>query len=258
MERSSTVAVAAETPALRAEAKEIAARLELPFVAAPSPDLTFLLTLTPTRLELRQTGSGAAGPVYVDFTGGAASHRRRYGGGKNQPIARAVGLKGGAAPSVLDATAGLGRDAFVLASLGCTVRMIERSPIVATLLQDGLRRARQDPGIGAMVNERMTLITGNAVEHMRQLTHEQRPDVVYLDPMYPPRDKSALVKKEMRALQKLLGHDPDIAELLDTALHCARKRIVVKRPRHAPPIEGRAPSMAIESENTRFDVYLIF
>ncbi|MDX1253280.1 MAG: class I SAM-dependent methyltransferase [Gammaproteobacteria bacterium] len=251
------IAVIAGTEALRAEAERIATELGLPLAAETSPEFPFLLAITPTHLELRQTGPGAAGPVYVDFTGGAANHRRRFGGGKNQPVARAVGLKGGAAPSVLDATAGLGRDTFVLASLGCNVQMVERSPIVAALLQDGVRRARQDPAIGAMVSERMALITGNAIEHMRQLTHDQHPDVVYLDPMYPPRDKSALVKKEMRALQILLGHDPDIAELLDAALHCARKRIVVKRPRHAPPIEGRAPSMAIESENTRFDVYLI-
>lgn len=256
IEHPPTIAVAAGTDALRAEAERIATELGLPLAAETSPEFAFLLTITPARLELHQTGPGAAGPVYVDFAGGAANHRRRFGGGKNQPVARAVGLKGGAVPTVLDATAGLGRDAFVLASLGCHVRMIERSPIVAALLQDGLRRARQDPVIGALMSERMTLIIGNAIEDMRRLTDEQRPDVVYLDPMYPPRDKSARVKKEMRALQMLLGHDTDIAELLDAALHCARRRVVVKRPRHAPSVKGPAPSMAIESENTRFDVYL--
>ena len=96
----------------------------------------------------------------MDFVEGAVAHRRKFGGGRGQSIAKAVGLKSGAMPTVVDATAGLGRDAFVLASLGCKVTLIERSPVVAALLQDGLARAAQDPEIGPWVSERMHLLQG--------------------------------------------------------------------------------------------------
>ncbi len=193
----------------------------------------------------------------MDFAGGAAEHRRRFGGGRGQPLARAIGLKGGATPSVLDATAGLGRDAFVLACLGCKVHLLERSPIACALLQDGLKRAGNDPEIGAMVRERMTLSIGDALAFMLQISELARPEVIYLDPMYPPRSKSAMVKKEMRVFHALIGKDEDAPALLETALKCARKRVVVKRPRLADAIAGPKPSMTIEGKNTRFDVYLI-
>lgn len=223
----------------------------------PSPGYPFILTVTPTRLELRETGPSAAGSIYVDFAGGTAEHRRRFGGGRGQPLARAVGLKGGATPTVLDATAGLGRDAFVLACQGCKVHLLERSPVAGALLQDGLKRASTDPEIGAMVRERMTLSFGDALAFMHQIGELARPEVIYLDPMYPPRSKSAMVKKEMRAFHALVGKDEDAPALLETALKCARKRVVVKRPRLADAIAGPKPSMSIEGKNTRFDVYLI-
>lgn len=223
----------------------------------PSPGYPFILAVTPTRLELRETGPSAAGSIYVDFAGGAAEHRRRFGGGRGQPLARAIGLKGGATPTVLDATAGLGRDAFVLACLGCKVHLLERSPIASALLQDGLMRASSDPEIGAMVRERMTLSIGDALAFMHQISELARPEAVYLDPMYPPRTKSAMVKKEMRAFHTLIGKDEDAPALLEMALKCARKRVVVKRPRLADAIAGPKPSMMIEGKNTRFDVYLV-
>ena len=93
----------------------------------------------------------------MDFASGAVAHRRKFGGGKGQSIAKAVGLKAGVQLHVIDATAGLGRDAFVLASLGCNVDMVERSPIAAALLEDGLERAALDAEIGGWIQERMRL-----------------------------------------------------------------------------------------------------
>ncbi len=103
----------------------------------------FALVLTAERLELRKTDEPKLGSIFVDLVGGAVGHRRKFGGGKGQSIAKAVGLNKGSTPRILDATAGLGRDAFVFASLGCHVQMIERNPVVAALLEDGLERARQ-------------------------------------------------------------------------------------------------------------------
>lgn len=193
-------------------------------------------------------------PVIVDFVGGKAGHRRKFGGGKGQDIAKAVGLNKGGTPSVLDATGGLGRDAFVLASLGCQVNMIERSPVIATLLEDGLRRALRDMDVSPIA-ERMSLLKGNAIDLMG--SSENKYDVVYLDPMFPHREKSALVKKEMRLFQDLLGDDPDADQLLRPALDIARYRVVVKRPRLAPDLNGQAPTYRLEGKSCRYDIYVL-
>ncbi|QQS55773.1 MAG: class I SAM-dependent methyltransferase [Candidatus Competibacteraceae bacterium] len=252
------MAVAAEHPANLAVAAALAAELHLPLATIPfTSAFTRLLVVTPTRLELRTLDSDAPGPVYVDFIAGAAAHRRRFGGGRGQPLARAIGLKGGAAPTVADVTAGLGRDAFVLACLGCTVWLIERSPVVAVLLRDGLRRAAHDAEIGQMVRERLHFHSGDGRECLPRLTASQRPDVVYLDPMYPHRQKSAWVGKEMRLLRQLAGDDADAPSLLAVALTCAGNRVVVKRPRLAPALSGPPPTARIVTPNTRFDLYRV-
>ena len=156
---------------------------------------------------------------------------------------------------MVDATAGLGRDAFVLASLGCNVRLLERSPIIAVLLQDALERARADSEV-ASIASRMQLIQIDARAFLLALADDARPDVVYLDPMYPHRNKSALVKKEMRIFRQLVGDDPDSAELLTAARDIALNRVVVKRPAKAPSLGDQQPTMVIKSPNTRYDIYL--
>lgn len=249
------VAIAAATPECRPPAQSLALELALPLVNPGDNRFGHLLMVTPQRLELIATGPGAPGPIYAEFATGRAGHRRRFGGGRGQPLARAVGLKHGAAPWVLDATAGLGQDGFVLACLGCRVTLVERSPVVAALLRDGLGRAAADPGIGALVRERLRLEVADGTAYLGNL-HANPPDVVYLDPMYPHRNKTALVKKEMRLLRAMVGDDGDASWLLSAALERARRRVVVKRPRPAPPLEGAPPTMAIEGENTRYDVYL--
>jgi len=136
------------TPCLYKAATEIAAAYHLTVVNSQQPGLPLLLYLTQARLELRDMSAKVGGPVYADFIGGALDYRRRYGGGRKQALAKAIGLKHGATPTIIDATAGLGRDAFILATLGCHVQMLERSPVIAALLNDGLQRARADSKIG--------------------------------------------------------------------------------------------------------------
>ncbi|MCF7504294.1 class I SAM-dependent methyltransferase [Vibrio sp. L3-7] len=222
----------------------------------------FALVLTSERLELRKVDEPKLGAIFVDLVGGAVGHRRKFGGGKGQAIAKAAGLNKGATPTILDGTAGLGRDAFVLASLGCKVQMVERHPVVAALLDDGLQRAQQDPDIGGWVTERMKLIHASSHDALDKLSNDpnfEQPDVVYLDPMYPHpenKKKSALVKKEMRVFQSLVGADMDADALLQPALKLASKRVVVKRPDYAAWLGEQKPSMAIETKKNRFDVYV--
>jgi len=249
------VAISHTAPGLAEKARELAAQLGLPLYTQGENTPALLLTLTPERLELRQTTKGAEGPLFVDFMGGSIEYRRRQTTSRKEGIARAVGLKGGTNPVVLDLTAGLGRDSFILASLGCTVRMVERSPVVAALLADGIERARQEPTLSGIM-ARLSLMAGDSLEILRTWQGEH-PEVICIDPMYPHRGKSALVKKEMRLIRLLVGDDVDSDALLHAALGVARRRVVVKRPRLAPALTGPAPNFAISGKNSRFDVYLV-
>lgn len=191
--------------------------------------------------------------LVCDFAGGAVLHRLRFGGGRGQALPRAVGMKGGKTPKVVDATAGLGRDAFLLASLGAEVTLIERSAELHRLLQDGMARAREAGGAVAEAIARMTLLHGDS----RELLPGLAPEVVLVDPMHPPRRKTALVKEEMRLLREIVGCDDDAAELMRVALASAGKRVVLKWPRLADPMPGiGAPSHRIEGKSTRYDVFM--
>jgi len=256
MDHKTQVAVFCEAPARTEHARRLAQRMDLPVTDDPGAT-PFLLTLTEARLELRQTGPNAPGPVYVDQLAGRLGYRLRRDLNRRQPLARACGLRHTPQPRVLDATAGLGRDAAVLAALGCRVTMVERSEIMAALLRDGLDRAHAEAGPMAWIRERLHLRgPQDAIAYMAHLPRGQHPEVVYLDPMYPQRAKAARVRKEMQALQELIGRDADADRLLARALETARSRVVVKRPRGAAPLEGPRPSFPVEAKNTRYDVYM--
>lgn len=213
----------------------------------------FILQFTPLCVQLVHR-SGRENPLWVDFSAGAVDHRRKFGGGRGQDIAKAVGLNKGVTPRVLDATAGLGRDAFALASLGCHVDMLERSPVVFALLADGLSRAHEctDPDVRTISNT-MSVSYGSLLEGFQP---EHAIDVVYLDPMFPERQKSALVKKDMRFFHAVVGEDPDADALLGAAMAIDCARVVVKRPIKAPELNGVMPSHQIVGKSIRYDVYV--
>ena len=216
-------------------------------------ELPFTLVIRNHQLELKKTDEPKLGTIAVNFLSGAMAHRRQFGGGRGEAIAKAVGVKGNYLPTVIDATAGLGRDAFILASIGCQVTMFERHPVVAALLADGLDRAYQDPTIGQLLQKQLRLIYNSSLHGLS--LYQDKPDVVYLDPMFPHRQKSALVKKEMRIFQQLVGNDLDAEELLEPARRLAKKRVVVKRPDYAPFLANQKPTAEIKTKNHRFDIY---
>ncbi|MGH1578457.1 class I SAM-dependent methyltransferase [Planktotalea sp.] len=194
------------------------------------------------------------GPLQADFVNGAVGHRLRFGGGRGQDLPKAMGLRSGKTPKIIDATAGLGRDAFLLASLGAEVTLIERSPEMHALLQAGMERARLEGNGYTEIIARMTLLHGDSKELLPNL----EADAILIDPMHPPRKNSALVKRELRQVREIVGTDEDAAELLSVALASARKRVVLKWPAKAAPIEGiRACSHQILGKSTRYDVFMV-
>lgn len=243
-----TVVLTPSQPSLLSFAANLAAQFDLPLQHFPTTTIPPYLNLTPQHLSLILPDTK---PLLIDFINGKVGYRTRQGEGRRQPLGRAIGLKPHYYPFVIDATAGLGRDAYVLSSLACRVQMLERSPVIAALLYDGLQRAYVQ---FADLAENLTLTYASS--HTWLSAQTLVADVVYLDPMYPHRQKSALVKKEMRVFRHLVGDDEDAGTLLELGLCCARQRVVVKRPRHAPTLNARKPNFAIESKNTRYDIYL--
>ncbi|HTE04564.1 MAG TPA: class I SAM-dependent methyltransferase [Planctomycetota bacterium] len=216
-----------------------------------------LLVVTAERLELRSTARGGPGAVFVDFLAGPAGRRLRAATRGGELLARAAGLPTGCR-TVLDATAGLGGDACLLALLGAEVTALERHPVVAALLEDGLRRALAAPAFAARLAGRLRVERGDAHAHLARLAAappEQRPDVVLIDPMFPEL-RSAAPRAAMQQFRALVGDDADADSLLPLARACARRRVVVKRPRHAPALGGQPPQVAYRGSSTRFDAYL--
>lgn len=210
----------------------------------------YQLTTINNQLSLIDESLPNCHPLSVDFLAGANAHRAQFGGGKNQPLSKACGLNKHKGLTIIDVTAGLGRDAYVLASLGASVIAIERNPTIAALLKDGLARAQ---AAGDENAARITLVEGNAAVIIPTL---EAPDIIYCDPMYPHRDKSALVKKDMRLLRCVVGDDEDADHLFEIARQAAKRRVVVKRPRHAPTLSHQQPNYQLMGKSSRFDVFV--
>ena len=181
---------------------------------------------------------------------------------KSEMIARACNLA--EKPSLIDATAGLGHDSLLMAHLGAQVTLVERHPILFTLLEDSHQRAQQDAFLSAVV-ARIRLVFSDSVDYLIEQAQQQNVvDVVYLDPMFPQRDqnqqavkKQAQVKKQMQLLHMLLPEDGEM-DLGDNLLALAQKvarRVVVKRPRLAVFLANIEPQHQWQGDACRFDAY---
>ncbi|MDA0279176.1 MAG: class I SAM-dependent methyltransferase [Proteobacteria bacterium] len=239
---------------------KLATDLDLPSIELPSSysprevtNFDYLLAYNDSKLVLQTTGVANAGELCVDFSDAKLNYRVNSSI-RSQNIAKALGIKGSLRPAVLDATAGLGKDAFLMASLGCEVSLLERSAVVHALLADGLARTGYYGEEIDTILRRMKLYFGDLLVFAAD---SKQFDVVYLDPMFPRRRKSAKVKKDMAALQQLLGHQTDGAELLDCAKLLAKKRVVVKRAKLSPHLGSDKPDIEFKGSSSRYDVYLI-
>lgn len=151
----------------------------------------------------------------------------------------------------IDATAGMGEDALLLAAAGFTVRLYEKDPVIAALLSDSVERAKSVPELLDAVS-RMTVLNGDSIEAMKN--PDVKPDVILLDPMFPKREKSGLIKKKFQLIQQLEKPCDDEAALLEAALMAGPSKIVIKRPAKGPYLAGRKPSYSINGKSIRYDV----
>ena len=187
------------------------------------------------------------------FIEGPILHRLKYGKGRGQNLAKAVGMKSNKNRTIIDATAGLGYDAFILASLGANVTLIERSKIMYNLLQEGISEAKSFGGEISGIISRMNLIFGDS----KFILPDLLPEVILIDTMYKDRKKTALVKNDMRLVRDIVGPDSDYIQLIDVALNQASNRVVIKQPRYADQIDNIKPySHQILGKTIRYDVYM--
>ena len=187
------------------------------------------------------------------FIEGPILHRLKYGRGRGQNLAKAVGMKFNKNRNIIDATAGLGYDSFILASIGAKVTLIERSQKMYELLQNGIDEGISFGGEIEKIINRMELVFGDSKDILPKLT----PEVIMIDTMYKDRKKTALVKNNMRLVRDIVGPDSDYIDLLKVALNCATNRVVLKQPRYAEPIkEIRKCSHQILGKTIRYDVFM--
>ena len=173
---------------------------------------------------------------------------------QREMLVKAARIKGQEMPQTLvDATAGFGEDSLILAAAGFQVRLYEFDEIIAALLQDCMDRAREIPELQEAVG-RMELVCGDSVAGMKLL--EYKPDIVLLDPMFPARQKSALIKKKFQLIQRLESPCSTEADLLDAAIVADRKRLVIKRPLKGPFLAERKPSYSLEGKAIRYDCFV--
>ena len=237
-------------------ASMLAAEVGLDTVAALPAASPFYLSFNNGRLELAENTAGHKykANIYIDFLSGATWFRYKHDRRLNQPLTKAVGIKKGARPTICDTTAGYGADSFIFASFGSTVTMIERSPVIWALLDDGLKRAAAHPEIGSMISSNISLVLGDSLDLLEVM--DKKFDTIYMDPMYPPTKKTALNKRRMRVLRSLVGDDHDNEKLLEKSIHHTGGRVVVKRPAGAPEIKGPPVSYQVKGKNSRYDIYL--
>ncbi len=160
--------------------------------------------------------------------------------------------------TLMDCTAGLGEDSLLLAAAGFNVRLFERNYVIAALLKSGLRRGQKIPELKSAIS-RMKVYEGNSIDELRRIKDGagEVPDVIYLDPMFPGRQKSALIKKKFQLVHQLEGQNMDENDLIQAAIDAHPRKIVIKRPPKGPYLGGIKPGYSIEGKAVRFDCIIL-
>ncbi|WP_425619656.1 class I SAM-dependent methyltransferase [Buchnera aphidicola] len=221
------------------------------------PNSSIGLLATHDSLELYNRNNIYQKSIKVDFNSKKNNYRCLNFKKKHEALYKVVGMKQSYTPFILDLTAGLGNDAFIFSFLGCQVLMIERNPVIAALLTDGLYRAYKNIKIGFWLKKRLHLIINDSMNILKSSIF--KPDIIYIDPMYPIVKNKSLPKKNMQILRFLIGHhDDDYEYILYMSKKLAKNRIIVKRPSYAQPLSKDKINFFIKTKHHRFDIYLPF
>lgn len=222
----------------------VARQKDFSLVVEPEHKLCDLCDYLYFREGILHFHSSELGEMSFDFHELMSYHQSQNYALSKEPLAKALGIRGISEKRVIwDTTCGTGKDSLLISIFGAKLTSFERHPAVYLLLKDALRRFPVD----------FHLEFGDA----RALSHTIRPEVIYYDPMYPAKKKSALPRKEMRIFKDMVGDDPDSSEFLTWALNTATERVVVKRPLEAQAIKEK-PTASYTGKSTRYDMYKIF
>jgi len=229
------------------KAKEIAEKLNIPFVNEKPSSLH--LFLEKGCLSLTDGQNSICG----DFS--KLLRRVKPNNINTEFMVKAAKIKGLTdTPTAVDATAGLGEDSFLLAGAGYNVILFERDPIISALLQNTIERALANPEISEIAG-RMTAITGDSIEELNKLSFT--PDLVLLDPMFPERNNSALVKKKFQLIHHLEAPCDQEQELLSAAINANPRRILIKRPLKGSFLADKKPSYSLKGKAIRLDCIVL-
>lgn len=278
------IPIVLKTDGDRAYAEALAAHLKTTLLDA-TPEASIWLSVDAAGLSLTDGDQAMRG----DFT--KLQKRLQYHNLTHELLVKATKVKGREKLRVIDATAGMGEDSLLLAASGCEVTLYEQDPVIAALLQDTMRRALEEAALHEIVM-RMQLVEGDSIDHLRKLgeaatgsnvqcgmegedahhgssTHEtldatangsdialKRPDVIYLDPMFPERQKSGLVKKKFQLIHYLEAPAENEEALMQAAIAARPFKIVVKRPAKGPYLAGLKPSYSLDGKAIRYDCYV--
>lgn len=225
--------------------KALASKVNAPICDIPGENLTLFVDKNGISL----TGYG------LSYRGDFEKMLQRVTGGRvqHEMLARVAKTKE-EHPVAVDATAGMGEDSILLAACGYEVTMYEQNPVIAALLKDAMQRAKNHPVLGELI-ERMHLIEGNSIELLPQMT--DKPDIIYLDPMFPARQKSGLINKKLQLIQKLEHPCFEEDTLLEIAMKMKPKKIVIKRPLKGTNLAGKKPSYTIKGKAIRYDCIVL-
>jgi 16S rRNA (guanine1516-N2)-methyltransferase len=237
-------------------AEDLSRQLGVPLMTRDFTGTTGVkLLVTANALSLAFTDKRRGKPYAVDFLSTAWRARWQQGLAGQHIFRRALGVRDRPL-DILDATAGFGQDAAMMAVMGCPVIAIEKSPVVALVLRDGLKRFEEE-SLQARLNL-IQVVEADSMDYLSGLTAESSPDVIYIDPMFSKPKKSAKSPKEMQLLQELLPESPisDVIRLLERALEKARQRVVVKQPLKARALKA-GPTHMFKGQSIRYDVYVV-
>lgn len=249
----SSVAVLSDDP-LDSRSQALADKLALPI--CPNNEIVisrfdFFLCYRDGCLKLLDKQTLKKGGLFVEIDP-RPGEQHSYPAPKRDLLAQAVGKK---SETIVDATAGWAQDSLNLFRMGYQVISIERSSIMAALISDGYQRLSQKDWVQRRNLTPPKLLVGDAIELLANLP--EKPDCIYLDPMFPPKRKqSAATRKSMAILRDILGHDFDRQELFDLAIVATGRRVVVKSPDYAEPLSGK-PTESFQGKLLRYDVYIV-